>query len=126
MLIQNDGFSVHRWMKSNAAQSNACPTCKSLLSNDKIIPIYVRGREANDPRLEEQNGAIPNRPAGQRTEINQEQGWWSAFTGLFNPPNAGQNNNANIGNNIQFNAGFGFGIFPGFGLSFVSIFLLSH
>ena len=43
-------YSVHRWMTSRVSGSNACPVCKAAIEKDKFIPIYVRGRDAKDPR----------------------------------------------------------------------------
>ncbi|CAH1758322.1 18190_t:CDS:2 [Entrophospora sp. SA101] len=40
-----------------------CPVCKAGCGQDKVIPVYGRGKEAKDPR---KNSDIPNRPAGQR------------------------------------------------------------
>nr|CAG8566423.1 6456_t:CDS:2 [Entrophospora candida] len=37
--------------------------CKAGCGQDKVIPVYGRGKEAKDPR---KNSDIPNRPAGQR------------------------------------------------------------
>ncbi|CAG8788009.1 14351_t:CDS:2, partial [Acaulospora morrowiae] len=36
---------------------------------DKVIPIYGRGKEAKDPRI---NADIPNRPAGQRPQPQRD------------------------------------------------------
>ena len=34
------------WLVNN----NTCPVCKSGLEKDKVIPIFVKGRENDDPR----------------------------------------------------------------------------
>ena len=43
--------SLHQWMESRLPASNSCPVCKSGIDDSKVIPIYVRGREAKDPRF---------------------------------------------------------------------------
>jgi E3 ubiquitin-protein ligase RNF5 len=53
---------ISQWTSSNNPNSNSCPVCKSGISDDKMIPIYVRGScsKEGDPRLQ--------RPKGIRTE----------------------------------------------------------
>ncbi|KAJ2156523.1 hypothetical protein GGF46_005136 [Coemansia sp. RSA 552] len=46
-----------QWLERSAT----CPVCKAGCDKDKVIPVYGRGKEEKDPRL----NAIP-RPAGQR------------------------------------------------------------
>ncbi|KAJ2457174.1 hypothetical protein GGF42_002834 [Coemansia sp. RSA 2424] len=48
-----------QWLERSAT----CPVCKAGCDKDKVIPVYGRGREEKDPRL---NPNLPNRPAGQR------------------------------------------------------------
>ncbi|KAJ1997330.1 hypothetical protein GGI04_005446, partial [Coemansia thaxteri] len=48
-----------QWLECSAT----CPVCKAGCDKDKVIPVYGRGREEKDPRL---NPNMPNRPAGQR------------------------------------------------------------
>ncbi|KAJ1644112.1 hypothetical protein J3B02_003847 [Coemansia erecta] len=48
-----------QWLERSAT----CPVCKAGCDKDKVIPVYGRGKEEKDPRL---NTNIPNRPAGQR------------------------------------------------------------
>eukprot|EP00842_Homolaphlyctis_polyrhiza_P003022 jgi/Hompol1/3720/HPOL_006702-RA len=55
---------IHKWMTSRVPASNSCPVCKAGVDRDKVIPIYVRGRDAKDPRAEAE---VPHRPMGQRT-----------------------------------------------------------
>jgi len=81
-------------------RSDQCPVCKSVISKEKIIPVYARGAERKDPREKD----IPHRPAGHREEPSpqsrrQRRSPWN------------------------FESSFNFGLFPGF--SFVSNFFLS-
>ncbi|KAJ2723996.1 hypothetical protein GGI07_002283 [Coemansia sp. Benny D115] len=48
-----------QWLERSAT----CPVCKAGCDKEKVIPVYGRGREQKDPRLD---ASIPNRPAGQR------------------------------------------------------------
>ncbi|KAJ1894401.1 hypothetical protein LPJ66_005217, partial [Kickxella alabastrina] len=48
-----------QWLERSAT----CPVCKAGCDKDKVIPVYGRGRDEKDPRL---NPNMPNRPAGQR------------------------------------------------------------
>ncbi|KAJ2237066.1 hypothetical protein IWW45_001293 [Coemansia sp. RSA 485] len=48
-----------QWLERSAT----CPVCKAGCDKEKVIPVYGRGKEEKDPRL---NTNIPNRPAGQR------------------------------------------------------------
>lgn len=89
---------LHHWMTSGRSMANTCPVCKSLISNDKIIPIFVRGGSNSDPRTRPTD--LPNRPQPQRQEAPVNQGQ-SFFQGLFN------NNNGGGSGGIQFSAGFG-------------------
>lgn len=63
---------IHQWMNG---YRNTCPVCKSSISKEKVIPLYGRGGSKEDPRK-----TVPPRPAGQRTEPEQPQGFQS-FTG---------------------------------------------
>ncbi|KAJ3323556.1 hypothetical protein HDV06_001580 [Boothiomyces sp. JEL0866] len=56
------GHFISKWMNSGQTSSNTCPICKSGIQKENIIPIYVRGREQDDPRFKEK------RPSGQRTQ----------------------------------------------------------
>jgi len=57
---------IFQWIKDQSERP--CPVCKSLVSKDKIIPLYGRGKEQKDPRTQTE---IPSRPTGQRTEAPQ-------------------------------------------------------
>ncbi|KAI3911784.1 hypothetical protein MKW92_002810 [Papaver armeniacum] len=47
-----------------------CPVCKALVQEDKLVPLYGRGKtSADDPRLKSiPETDIPNRPEAQRPE----------------------------------------------------------
>ncbi|CAO3564308.1 unnamed protein product [Mortierella alpina] len=53
---------LHQWLEAQR-QNPTCPVCKAGCAQDKIIPIYGRGKEQLDPR-----STTPKRPAGQRPE----------------------------------------------------------
>ncbi|KAJ1989511.1 hypothetical protein EDC05_004627 [Coemansia umbellata] len=55
-----------QWLERSAT----CPVCKAGCDKDKVIPVYGRGKEEKDPRL---NPNLPNRPAGQRPPAPQRQ-----------------------------------------------------
>lgn len=83
---------IDKWMSQNNS-SLLCPVCKSGITRNKLIPIYLN-ENTKDPRKSENP-----RPKASRSapEPNQE----------FSQPSP------------NFNFSFGFGLFPGlFGLSF--------
>ncbi|KAJ2857109.1 hypothetical protein GGI22_003606, partial [Coemansia erecta] len=55
-----------QWLERSAT----CPVCKAGCDKDKVIPVYGRGKDKTDPRL---NPNIPSRPAGQRPPAPQRQ-----------------------------------------------------
>ncbi|KAI8346672.1 hypothetical protein B0O80DRAFT_503311 [Mortierella sp. GBAus27b] len=54
---------LHQWLEAQH-QNPTCPVCKAGCAQDKVIPIYGRGKEQVDPR----SSTTPKRPAGQRPE----------------------------------------------------------
>ncbi|CAG8780704.1 28252_t:CDS:2, partial [Racocetra persica] len=62
--VSNPSF----WLEAQS-QNPLCPVCKAGCGQDKVIPIYGRGKEAKDPR---KNADIPNRPAGQRPQPQRD------------------------------------------------------
>lgn len=59
---------LYRWLKGHS-QSHGCPVCKALIDEEKVIPLYGRGKTPVDPRSKPVPGIeIPNRPPGQRPE----------------------------------------------------------
>ncbi|KAG9287879.1 hypothetical protein G9A89_017474 [Geosiphon pyriformis] len=60
---------LHQWLEAQS-QNPFCPVCKGGCGKDKVIPIYGRGKEPKDPRM---NSDIPNRPPGQRPQHRRDQ-----------------------------------------------------
>lgn len=59
---------LYRWLRLHS-HSHECPVCKALIQEEKLIPLYGRGKTQTDPRSKPIPGVeIPNRPAGQRPE----------------------------------------------------------
>ncbi|KAI1318591.1 hypothetical protein EDD11_006282 [Mortierella claussenii] len=76
---------LHQWLDAQR-QNPTCPVCKAGCAQDKVIPIYGRGKEQVDPR-----STAPKRPAGQRPEPfrNPNQSGFAGqvmFTGTMIPP----------------------------------------
>lgn len=94
---------LYRWLNTH---HSTCPVCKAGVTQDNVIPIFIRG-SVEDPRSKTAQENIPNRPLGHRPEAISDA--------VHNTP-------INIGYNfggISFSAGFGF--FPSlFGLQFQS------
>ncbi|KAF9354698.1 hypothetical protein BGX34_010857 [Mortierella sp. NVP85] len=53
---------LHQWLEAQHLNPT-CPVCKAGCAQDKVIPIYGRGKEQVDPR-----STTPKRPPGQRPE----------------------------------------------------------
>ncbi|KAF9974135.1 hypothetical protein BGZ73_002496, partial [Actinomortierella ambigua] len=71
-----DWSCLHQWLVAQR-QNPLCPVCKAGCGQDKVIPIYGRGREQVDPRT-----TVPKRPAGQRPEpVRQGNGGGFPFGG---------------------------------------------
>ncbi|XP_010254967.1 PREDICTED: E3 ubiquitin-protein ligase RNF185-like [Nelumbo nucifera] len=59
---------LYKWLHIHS-HSQECPVCKALVQEDKLVPLYGRGKTPTDPRSKSVPGInIPNRPAGQRPE----------------------------------------------------------
>lgn len=59
---------LYRWLRHHS-QSHECPVCKALIQEEKLVPLYGRGKSQTDPRSKAYPGIeIPNRPTGQRPE----------------------------------------------------------
>lgn len=109
---------LYRWLHHHS-QSQECPVCKALIQEDKLVPLYGRGKSSSDPRSRpplSDDDHIPNRPSGQRPETappppppgsdhNYFSGFGSGFLGGFMPLAT-----ARFGN-MTMSAGFG-GLFP--------------
>ncbi|KAJ4754606.1 RING finger protein [Rhynchospora pubera] len=53
---------LYEWLHMHA-HSPECPVCKALVEEDKLVPLYGRGKTRTDPRT---RSSIPSRPTGQR------------------------------------------------------------
>jgi len=93
---------LYRWLNTN---HTTCPVCKAGVTQENVIPLFIRGGCEADPRLKTPlEGAVPNRPQGRRPLAEPQMGMGGA---------AGE-----IGG-ISFSGSFGF--FPSlFGLQFQS------
>ncbi|KAK0604198.1 hypothetical protein LWI29_013058 [Acer saccharum] len=59
---------LYRWL-SHHSHSHECPVCKAIIQEEKLVPLYGRGKTQTDPRSKSYPGIdIPNRPSGQRPE----------------------------------------------------------
>lgn len=57
---------LYKWLHIHA-HFQECPVCKALIVQDKLVPLYGRGKTSSDPRFRSIPGVrIPSRPAGQR------------------------------------------------------------
>nr|CAD1819524.1 unnamed protein product [Ananas comosus var. bracteatus] len=57
---------LYEWLHVHA-HSPECPVCKAIVEEDKLVPLYGRGKTTADPRSKTMPGVqIPNRPTGQR------------------------------------------------------------
>lgn len=60
---------LYRWLHIHS-HSHECPVCKALVQEEKLVPLYGRGKTPSDPRSRSVPGiSIPNRPTGQRPEM---------------------------------------------------------
>ncbi|KAK1407501.1 hypothetical protein QVD17_39117 [Tagetes erecta] len=59
---------IYQWLNHHS-HSNECPLCKAFIQEERLIPLYGRGKSSSDSRSKyPHGGTIPNRPAGQRPE----------------------------------------------------------
>jgi len=59
---------LYKWLHIHSL-SQECPVCKALIQEEKLVPLYGRGKNSTDPRSKSIPGVeIPNRPTGQRPE----------------------------------------------------------
>lgn len=100
---------LYRWLHHHS-QCQECPVCKALVQEEKLVPLYGRGKNQADPRSKSYPGMeIPNRPTGQRPDTAPSPGtntfanYGFGLMGGFMPMAT-----ARIGN---FTMGFG-GLFP--------------
>lgn len=102
---------LYRWLHHHS-HCQECPVCKALVEEDKLVPLYGRGKTHTDPRSKPIPGTeIPRRPMGQRPQT-------APSPEASNFPNVGLGHmggfvpmaTARFGN-FAFSAGFG-GLFP--------------
>ncbi|XP_058080550.1 uncharacterized protein LOC131228718 [Magnolia sinica] len=102
---------LYKWLHIHG-HSQECPVCKAVIQEEKLVPLYGRGKTPTDPRSRSIPGVhIPNRPSGQRPETARppdpnhfpQPGF--GFMGGLAPMAT-----ARFGN-FTFSAGFG-GLFP--------------
>lgn len=90
---------LYKWLHIHS-HSQECPVCKALIEEEKLVPLYGRGKNSTDPRSKSIPGVeIPHRPTGQRPETAP-------------PPDP--NANANAFAQQRFGYMGGFGHFGGF------------
>ncbi|CAM8889533.1 hypothetical protein QQ045_031853 [Rhodiola kirilowii] len=59
---------LYKWLTFHSS-SKGCPVCKAIVEEDKLVPLYGRGKNSRDPRVNTfQDANIPRRPLGQRPE----------------------------------------------------------
>lgn len=59
---------LYRWLRHHS-HCHECPVCKALIQEEKLVPLYGRGKTPTDPRSKSYPGIdIPHRPSGQRPE----------------------------------------------------------
>ncbi|CAL5187986.1 unnamed protein product [Lathyrus oleraceus] len=75
---------LYRWLHHHS-HSQECPVCKALVQEEKLVPLYGRGKSQTDPRTKSYPGMeIPRRPSGQRPQT-------------ANPPPPPEGNFAGVG-----------------------------
>ncbi|KAK6115835.1 hypothetical protein DH2020_008104 [Rehmannia glutinosa] len=85
---------LYKWLHIHS-RSQECPVCKALIEEEKLVPLYGRGKNSTDPRSKSIPGMeIPHRPTGQRPETAP-------------PPNPNANANAFAQQGYGFMGGFG-------------------
>ncbi|KAH9758546.1 hypothetical protein WN944_008672 [Citrus x changshan-huyou] len=59
---------LYKWLHGHS-NYRECPVCKATIEEEKLVPLYGRGKSSTDPRSKSIPGVnIPNRPTGQRPE----------------------------------------------------------
>lgn len=57
---------LYQWLHVHS-HSSECPVCKAIIEEEKLVPLYGRGKTSTDPRSKTMPGVnIPHRPTGQR------------------------------------------------------------
>ncbi|XP_058775752.1 uncharacterized protein LOC131650026 [Vicia villosa] len=65
---------LYRWLHHRSC-SHGCPLCKAMVEEQKLVPLYGKGKSVtDDPRLNSYLGMeIPPRPFGQRPQTVVEE-----------------------------------------------------
>lgn len=59
---------LYKWLHIHS-RSHECPVCKAGIEEEKLVPLYGRGKNSTDPRPTSIPGMeIPHRPVGQRPD----------------------------------------------------------
>lgn len=59
---------LYRWLHHHSP-SQGCPVCKAMIEEEKLVPLYGRGKTQTDPRSKSYPDIdIPSRPSGRRPE----------------------------------------------------------
>ncbi|KAJ3696162.1 hypothetical protein LUZ60_001539 [Juncus effusus] len=111
---------LYEWLHIHA-HSPECPVCKALIEEEKLVPLYGRGKVREDPRTRSRE--IPSRPTGQRPQQAEQFGnggnWYMGGPGAgavgggpgVHGPGAGGPGPAGRWGNYTFSAAIG-GLFP--------------
>ncbi|KAK9842903.1 hypothetical protein WJX74_004168 [Apatococcus lobatus] len=74
---------LYRWLQVSS-RCKSCPVCKAGVDHDKVIPIYGRGGDNQDPRKKavkddwnHTSETVPRRPAGRRPALIQRPSFGS-------------------------------------------------
>jgi E3 ubiquitin-protein ligase RNF5 len=118
---------MHKWLEMHP-DSQSCPVCKAAITRDKIIPLYGRSGEQQDPRKKKMSEEkVPQRPAAQRGEsVRQSNPQRGPIPDNFFPPAGFPMGPAPFGHTNMWTGSFGsvnlgFGVFPPlFGLQFAT------
>lgn len=104
---------LYRWLQVHS-HSHECPVCKALVEEEKVIPLYGRGKTPVDPRSKPIPGVeIPNRPQGQRPEMPTPSEDINLSNFLFGLMGGFMPIASATFSNVGVSAGFG-GVFPPF------------
>ncbi|CAI9780727.1 unnamed protein product [Fraxinus pennsylvanica] len=74
-----------KWLRLQSRSSPGCPVCKAVIQEEKLIPLYGRGKIPTDPRSKPLPGIeIPNRPeTAPFPEGNNHSNFVSGFIPTF-------------------------------------------
>ncbi|KAL7595338.1 uncharacterized protein LOC111914068 [Lactuca sativa] len=60
---------IYKWLHM-PSRSQECPMCKASIEEQKLVPLYGRGK---NPDARSESESVPNRPAGQRPETSRQR-----------------------------------------------------